>query len=171
MATAAALVLAVSGWWPGVTMVRAQSESRFVPWDPGATPALELRDVAGQPHRLTDYRGQLVLVNFWATWCEFCKDEVASLRTLKTALAGRPLAILLVNYGESPTRVREYARHLSLAAPVLLDPTQDVARAWRVRVVPSSFVIDADGRPRYTVIGTLDWGGEEAVATIRGLVP
>jgi thiol-disulfide isomerase/thioredoxin len=146
-------------------------ESRFIAWKEGATPALELRDLAGRPADLADYRGQVVLLNFWATWCEFCKDEVASMKKLQEQLAGHPLAILAVNFGESTSRVREYARQLAATARVLLDADRDSARAWRVRVIPSSFLIDADGRVRYSVIGNLDWSAEESVRTVRALLP
>jgi peroxiredoxin len=146
-------------------------ESRFVPWAAAATPALELRDVSGGPQSLADYRGRVVLVNFWATWCEYCKDELASMKALQEQLAGRPLTVLLVNFGESPGKVREYAQRLTMKVPVLLDPGQEVARAWRVRVIPSSFVVDGEGRVRYSVIGNLDWASEEAVRTVRALMP
>ena len=162
-------------WLVGATLGSSGSlgadESRFLPWKGAATPALELQDLSGRPHALADYRGQVVLINFWATWCEFCKDEVASMKKLQDQLAGRPLAILFVNYGESPSKVRAYAAHLSPDARVLRDPDQEAARAWRVRVIPSSFLVDAEGRVRYSVIGNLDWGTEESVRTVRSLLP
>jgi thiol-disulfide isomerase/thioredoxin len=168
----AALALA---WIVGACLLGAADpsaeESRFVPWKGGPTPGLELRDLAGRPHALTDYRGQVVLLNFWATWCEFCKEEVASMRKLQRELAGRPLAILSINFGESPAKVRAYAPHLSASVGVLLDGDQDAARAWRVRVIPSSFLVDAEGRLRYSVIGNLDWASEESVRTVRALLP
>jgi peroxiredoxin len=77
----------------------------------------------------------------------------------------------MVNYGESPSKVRAYAQHLPANVDVLLDPGQDVARAWRVRVIPSSFLIDTDGRIRYSVIGNLDWASEESTSTVRALLP
>jgi thiol-disulfide isomerase/thioredoxin len=123
-------------------------DSRFLPWKAAPMPTLELRDLSGERHALADYRGQVVLINFWATWCEFCKDEVASMRKLQEQLGGLPLAILMVNYGESPSKVRAYMPQFS--ANVLLDLNQDATRAWRVRVIPSSFLVDADGRVRYS---------------------
>ncbi len=93
------------------------------------------------------------------------------MRKLQEQLAGLPLAILTVNYGESPSKVRAYAAQLSADGRVLLDPDQDAARAWRVRVIPSSFVVDAEGRVRYSVIGNLDWGSEESLRTVRALLP
>ncbi len=90
---------------------------------------------------------------------------------LQQQLAGAPLAILWVNYGQSAARVREYVKGLSADVRVLLDPDQDAARAWRVRVIPSSFLVDVEGRVRYSVIGNLDWAGEDAVRTVRALLP
>jgi thiol-disulfide isomerase/thioredoxin len=146
-------------------------EPRLRRWEIASTPTLELRDLSGQLHALRDYRGHVTLVNFWATWCEFCKDEVASMAKLQQQLAGRPFTILLVNYGEARAKVRAYAKQLSPDLQVLLDPDQDAARAWRVRVVPSSFLVDPQGAVRYTVIGNLDWGSEESVRTVRALLP
>jgi len=146
-------------------------EPRLQRWEIASTPALELRDLSGQLHALTDYRGHVTLVNFWATWCEFCKDEVASMAKLQRQLAGRPFTILLVNYGEARGKVSAYAKQLSVDVRVLLDPDQDAARAWRVRVVPSSFLVDPQGTVRYRAIGNLDWGNEESVRTVRALLP
>jgi thiol-disulfide isomerase/thioredoxin len=161
-------LLGVAGaGWPGAGGPAAE-ESRFAPWA-GPAPPLGLRDLSGRSHTLGDYRGQVVLINFWATWCEFCKEEIASMEQLQRRLAGVPLAILWVNYGQSPARVREYVEPLSADVRVLLDPGQEAARAWQVRVIPSSFLVDGQGRARYRVIGHLDWGGEEAVRTVRAL--
>ncbi len=169
-----ALAAVIGAWVVGACLVGAGAsraeESRFIPWKEAPTPALVLRDLSGRPQALADYRGQVVLLNFWATWCEFCKDEVASMKKLQEQLTGKPLAILSINYGESPSRVREYAKHLSANVEVLLDPDQEAARAWRVRVIPSSFLVDGDGRVRYSVIGNLDWASDDAVRRVRGLL-
>jgi len=146
-------------------------EPRFVPWRATPTPPLDLRDVVGRAHALADYRGQVVLINFWATWCDFCKEEIASIEKLRAQLARLPFTVLWVNYGQAAARVRDYAKNLSADVRVLLDPNQDAARAWSVRVIPSSFLIDAEGRVRYSVIGHLDWVSEEAVRTVRVLMP
>ena len=163
------------GWLVGAglpgTDGPAVEELRFVPWTGAPTPPLALRDLSGQSHTLADYRGRVVLLNFWATWCDFCKEEIASIEKLQHQLAGAPLAILWVNYGQSAARVREYVNGLSVDARVLLDPDQDAARAWRVRLIPSSFLVDAEGRVRYSVIGNLDWAGEDAVRMVRALLP
>lgn len=147
---------------------RADS-TRFVPWS-GQTPALTLNDLSGRPHSLADYKGTIVLVNFWATWCEPCRAEMASMQRLQQRLAEKPFVVLLVNHGEARGRVGDFVKREALVLSVLLDPNQDAARAWRVRVLPSSFLVGADGRVRYTVIGEMDWDGKESVETVLTLL-
>jgi cytochrome c biogenesis protein CcmG, thiol:disulfide interchange protein DsbE len=143
---------------------------RFIPWTRADTPVLALRDLSGRTHTLADHRGTVLLINFWATWCEPCREEMPSMRTLRERLAGR-FEILAINYGEAPSRVREFLERERLDFVALLDPNQDAARAWRVRVLPGSFLVDAEGRVRYSVIGEVDWTSEAAVRTVRSLLP
>ena len=144
--------------------------TRFVPWSGSETPALTLNDLSGRPHSLPDYKGTIVLVNFWATWCEPCRAEMVSMQRLQERLAGKPFTVLLVNHGETRARVGDFVKREALPLSVLLDPNQDVSRAWRVRVLPSSFLVGADGRVRYTVIGEMDWASKESVETVLTLL-
>ena len=144
--------------------------TRFVPWKDALTPPLVLNDLAGSPHTLDDYRGRLVLLNFWATWCEPCRDEMASMQKLQAKLSGRPFVVLLVNYGEARARVAEFVKREAIAFPTLLDPNQNAPRAWRVRVLPSSFLIAPDGRVRYSVIGEIDWASAAALEVTQSLL-
>ena len=144
--------------------------TRFVPWKDAPTPPLVLNDLAGSPHTLDDYRGRLVLLNFWATWCEPCRDEMASMQKLQAKLSGRPFVVLLVNYGEARARVANFVKREALGFPILLDPNQNAPWAWRVRVLPSSFLVDADGRVRYGVIGEIDWANVETATIVQELL-
>jgi thiol-disulfide isomerase/thioredoxin len=146
-----------------------EEPSRFVPWT-RETPPLALKDLAGRTVSLDDHRGKVVLVNFWATWCEPCREEMPSLRALQQRLAGQPLEILAVNYGESPSRVKDFLARERVELTALLDPGQQTARAWRVRVLPGSFLVGRDGRVRFSVIGEIDWASEEAVKVVSGLL-
>ena len=149
----------------------AAEPSRFIPWTQSETPKLALKDTAGRPHTLADYRGKVVLVNFWATWCEPCRDEMATMRALRERLAGRPFEILTVNYGESEAKVTTFFKSAGLDFPALLDPNQEAPKAWRVRVLPASFLVGRDGRVRYSVIGEIDWSTDEVMKTVRTLLP
>ena len=126
--------------------------------------------MTGRAHTLADYRGNVILINFWATWCEPCREEMPSMRTLRERLAGQPFDVLAINYGESSTRVGEFLARERLDLTVLLDPNKDAARAWRVRVLPGSFLVGSDGRVRFSVIGEFDWASDEAMKTVRALL-
>jgi peroxiredoxin len=141
------------------------------PWNGGATPPLALQDLDGRPQRLEDYRGKVVLVNFWATWCEPCREEMPSMNKLRASLAARPFAVLAVNLAESEARIRRFMEQVPLEFPVLLDRDSAVARAWRARVLPMSFLVGPDGRIRYTVVGEIDWTGDAARKAILSLLP
>jgi peroxiredoxin len=168
LGAAAALLMVVAG---ATSSRHAFAEtSRFLPWTEAPPAAFVLKDLAGRSTSMADYRGKVVLVSFWATWCEFCREQMLAMRRLREQLAGQPFEIVAVNYGESPGKIREYVRSLSVDFPIILDPSQEGARAWRVRVLPVSFVVGTDGRPRYTVLGEFDWASDEALETIRELL-
>ena len=84
----------------------AAASAQLPSWSGGPTPALRLQDLEGKVHALENYRGKVVLINFWATWCEPCRDEMPSIERLRALLAGRPFAVLAVNLAEPESRVR-----------------------------------------------------------------
>ncbi|MGH7308973.1 MAG: TlpA family protein disulfide reductase [Candidatus Rokuibacteriota bacterium] len=148
----------------------AQGVDRFRPWS-GPTPALELKDLAGDTHTLARYRGRVVLINFWATWCPPCRDEMPSLQELWRRLAGQPFVLLGVNYGEGPNRISGFLRQVPVDFPILRDPRHEAIEAWRVRTLPATFLIGSDGQVRYSVVGELDWAADDVLARVRGLLP
>jgi len=121
-----------------------------------AAPPLELTDTTGAKHRLSDYRGKAVLVNFWATWCEPCREELPSLERLRASLASKPFAVLAVQMGGSPRTARDVAKDLGLRFPVLLDGDSSVTKAWDVSVLPTSFLIAPDGSVATKHVGEVD---------------
>ena len=142
-------------------------------WSGGAasTPPLALQDLDGKPHRLEDYRGKVVLVNFWATWCGPCREEMPSMNKLRASLAGQPFAVLAVNFAESEPRIRRFMDQVPMAFPVLLDRDSATAKAWGARVLPMSFLVGPDGRIRYSVVGEIDWMQERVRKAIAELMP
>jgi thiol-disulfide isomerase/thioredoxin len=111
-----------------------------------------------------------VLVNFWATWCEPCRDEMPSMQRLKEKLAGKPFAVLAVNLDEPESRIRQFLSRMKVDFTVLLDPGKKAARAWDARILPASFVIGPDGEIRYSLVGELDWDQERVVDRLAELL-
>jgi thiol-disulfide isomerase/thioredoxin len=136
-----------------------------------AAPALELADLEGRAHRLADYRGKVVLVNFWATWCAPCREEMPSIERLREALAGRPFVVLAVNVGEGGRVAGDYMKTMPHGFTVLLDRDGSTAKAWGARILPATFVLGPDGAERMRHFGALDWAGAEAQKRIQALLP
>lgn len=141
------------------------------PWTGGPTPSLELRDLDNRVHRLADYRGKVVLINFWATWCGPCRDEMPSIQELKRKLAGRPFVVLAVNLDEPESRIKRFLTEHKIDLTVLLDPERRVSRIWDARILPVSFVVGQDGRIRYSLIGEINWSHDLVVSRIAELLP
>jgi thiol-disulfide isomerase/thioredoxin len=131
---------------------------------------LVLKALDGTVQDLAKYRGKVVLVNFWATWCEPCRDEMPSIVRLKEKFAGQPFEVLAVNLDEPESRVRAFLEKTPLPLTVVLDPGKLVTKAWGVRILPASYVIGRDGRLRYTALGELDWSDARAVKIIDGML-
>jgi thiol-disulfide isomerase/thioredoxin len=148
----------------------AASAQALKPWSGGATPKLELTGLDGAVHRLADYRGKTVLVNFWATWCEPCRAEMPSIERLRRAMEGKPFDVLAVNVGESDRVARDFAEKMPVTFTVLLDRDGSITRTWRARVLPASYLIDPDGVIRYSYYGDLDWSSDAVRARIESLM-
>jgi cytochrome c biogenesis protein CcmG, thiol:disulfide interchange protein DsbE len=134
-------------------------------------PALALPLAGGGEVDLAQHRGQVVLVNFWATWCEPCREEMPSMEALRASMQGRPLVVLAVNVGESARVARGFGDKVSLRFPLLLDRDTKTTKAWGARVLPASFVVGPDGRIRYSCLGAIDWAAAPVKSAIERLMP
>jgi thiol-disulfide isomerase/thioredoxin len=140
--------------------------AELTPADGTVARPLALKTLSGEPHDLAAYRGKVVLVNFWASWCEPCRDEMPSIERLRERLAGEPFEVLAVNVDEPEARVRRFLEKMPLKFTVLLDPGKKVTKAWNARILPASFLIGRDGRVRYLAVGDLDWNEAKVVRTV-----
>ena len=147
---------------------------KFAAWKGGATPSLVLKDTKGKEHDLAAYRGKLVLVNFWATWCEPCVEEMPSLEDLQDRFKGRPFAVLTVNMGESDAKVTQFLQSTLLrddGLTVLYDRFGTAGKAWKARMLPVTFMVGEDGRIRQSLLGAANWTSPEVIKQIEQLMP
>jgi peroxiredoxin len=112
-------------------------------------PDFTLRTVGGPNVRLGEQRGQVVLVNFWATWCGPCREEMPQLNRLYDKYRGAGLVMLGVNVDEDPAKAAEVAQKLGVHFPVLLDSNKQVSSRYELSAMPSTVLIDRDGKVRY----------------------
>jgi thiol-disulfide isomerase/thioredoxin len=152
------------------TFAQAAAAEDFQRWMRGATPPLALADLKGRVHRLADYRGKVVLVNFWATWCAPCRDEMPSIERLRASLAAEPFEVLAVNLAEPLSRIEHFLAQMPLNFPILRDRDTQTAKAWHARMLPATYLVDGAGLIRYVRYGEFDWSSEPARAKVRELL-
>lgn len=142
-----------------------------------ATPAISSRAPDFTLHtadnrnvRLEELRGQVVLVNFWATWCGPCREEMPRLNAMYEKYRKSGVVLLGVNIDDDPNTALATARKLNVAFPVLLDTDKHVSKLYDLSTMPSTVVIDRDGKVRYLHRGYRDGDEAEYEQTIRGLL-
>ena len=139
--------------------------------NPPLLPAnVELNDLNNTRHALFESKGKVVLVNFWASWCPPCLEEMPSLIRLVESMALEDLLVLAVNVNEKRNRVARIASKLGFNFPVLLDHSKSVAKDWNIKVYPSSYLIDKQGFVRFRAIGPVEWDSEESVTQVKRLL-
>lgn len=126
----------------------------FSPVVGNPAPDFTLEDLSGEPVRLADQLGKVVLINFWATWCGPCRLEMPAFQARAERFASQ-LAILAVNFDEPAEQVQEFVDEFGLTFPVLLDPGAKVQELYRVRGYPTTYVVDSEGIIQFVHIGLL----------------
>ncbi len=136
---------------------------------PAAAPDFALKDYAGRDVRLAELRGNVVLVNFWATWCSTCVVEMPSMEKLVSRMHGQPFRLLAVSVDEDwPTVRKFFAKGTPLE--ILLDPARAVPKLYGTDKFPESFLIDKQGTIRSYVVSNRDWSTGDVEACVRGLL-
>jgi thiol-disulfide isomerase/thioredoxin len=141
------------------------------PWPTGRpVPPLDVVDLVGRPWRLEALVGQVVVLNFWATWCEPCRLEMPSLDAMAARRRNEGVVVAAINYKEAPDVIRRFLERAPFKAQILLDPDGDATVSWTPRVFPSTVLIGRSGAPVHVVVGELDWESAEAKALLDPLV-
>ncbi len=134
-----------------------------------AAPVLQLQDLQGKKHDLTDYKGQVVLVQFWATYCGPCRKEMPSMNKMMKKMADVPFKILAVDMGESKEEVQQFVSEVKPEFTILMDEDGKSIGDWRVFAAPSNFIIDPEGNIRYTLFGGVEWDSDELIEKLKAV--
>jgi len=124
---------------------------------PFPAPEFSLKGEGGKQYRLSDFRGQVVLLNFWATWCPPCRREMPSMERAWKILKDKGVVILAINVGEDEDKVFEFTGQYPVSFPLPLDLDASVVRQYRVTGLPTTYIINPKGLITHRTMGSRDW--------------
>jgi len=125
-------------------------------------PDFTLKDLNGSKVRLRDYRGKIVFLNFWATWCPPCREEMPSMDKVYNEFRNKDFVMLAINLQENAGRVKAFKERFRLNFPILLDSDGEVGLDYAVRSIPTSYLVDREGYLIGRALGARNWASEEA---------
>jgi peroxiredoxin len=132
-------------------------------------PGFTLPDTSGRLHRLEDYRGRPVIINFWATWCPPCREEIPSMNRAWKILEQEDIALLAINVGEDEDTIFIFNADYPADFPILMDRTGTIIEQWPVRGLPTTYIVAPDGTLAYRAIGSRQWDDAELLDLVRSL--
>lgn len=132
---------------------------------------ISLTSASGRHFHIDDYKGKVSVINFWATWCHPCREEIPSLNRLRKKMHGKPFQLISINYAENAGTVKSFLKRFKVDYPVLLDMNGKVSAKWNVIAYPSTFVIGSDGRIHYGVNAAIDWDSTHVTRLLDSLMP
>lgn len=157
----AALACTLSIAFGAALPARRATAAELQRWTGGRQPAFTLPNTNGTDVALDSAQGPIVLVHFFATWCEPCREELPALNRLVAHADGK-VTVLAISVAEVDVRVRRFIESMPVEFAVLLDRDRAVAKAWNVSTLPTTFVLDADLRPRLVVESDFAWDSVDA---------
>ena len=128
-----------------------------------------LKDIDGKEYRLSQYRGKVVVVNFWATWCPPCREEMPSMERAYEKLKKSGILILAINIGEDEDAIFKFTADYPVSFPLLMDQDSRVINQWPVTALPTTYVVDPEGRIVYRAIGSREWDNEALLKKLEAL--
>ena len=133
-------------------------------------PDFVLQDLSGKSWKLSGQKGKVVFLNYWATWCKPCRDEMPAMVSLDQAMADKPFQMLTIVFNDDHKMSDNFARRLGATFPVLSNPSPELNEAYMTTGAPETFIMDVDGILRHKFIGPHDWNSWEKKNLILGLV-
>jgi thiol-disulfide isomerase/thioredoxin len=139
-----------------------------IPQTPQA-PAFDLMGPDGERYRLEDMVGKPIIVNFWATWCPPCRAEMPSMQRAWEDLADEDILLIGINVGEDEGTVNDFLERVPVSFPLPLDKDSKVTQSWPLRGLPTTFIVDPDGRLVYKAAGEREWDDPALLDQVRAL--
>ncbi len=130
-------------------------------------PDFAYSDSTGKIWKLSELKGKVVFINFWATWCTTCKGEMPQKALINKKMEGKPFQMLGILFRDDPSNLPEYFRNNRVTAPTLISPGNEAGKLFGITGVPETFIIDKDGILRERLVGPQKWDSEESVALIE----
>lgn len=167
--TLAVALLALSG--PGMAPAgTAVGDQTLTPIpDRPAAPEFDLKDPDDQSQRLADYRGKPIILNFWATWCPPCREEMPSMQRAYDAVSSDGISLIAINVGEDAETIEQFLASYPVEFPLPMDLDSRVVQSYPVKGLPTTFVIDAEGRLAYVATGGREWDDPKILDQVRAL--
>ena len=151
--------------------IKKEEAPQEAPKEGFLAPQFALNDLSGNLVRLGDFKGKVVLLNFWASWCAPCRREIPSLERLYEMRKDRGFEIVAVNSERaSASQIASFADANRMSFPILLNPQGDVSGNYWVRAIPTSFLLDKKGVIRWKIVGGREWDGPDVLTTIDQLL-
>ena len=136
-----------------------------------SAPGFVAERLEGGKADLRDFKGKVVLLNFWATWCMPCRKEMPSMEALRQKYSQQDLLVVAISIDEgAKSRVASYVKSLQLGFPILLDPEGEVSDLYKVSGLPASYLIDRNGKLISRIVGSEDWASAEAFKLVDTLL-
>lgn len=130
-------------------------------------PDFELYDADGKLWKMSDQRGKVVFLNFWATWCTVCKAEMPLKESLYEKMQGKPFQMFGILYRDNPRNLKAYFQKHKISSPTLINMDDAVSKAFGITGVPETFIIDKEGIVREKIVGPGEWDNPEIIALIE----
>jgi len=131
---------------------------------------INLKDMNGNNISLSDFKGKIVFLNFWTTWCPTCRIEMPSMEKLHQKLKNEDFAMVTINLQESASQVKAFFKEFKLTFTALLDSTGEVGASFGIRAIPTTYIIDKTGRIIGLVSGPREWDSKAAIALFENLM-
>lgn len=138
--------------------------------EPQTIPPIEFTSLAGKKVTLADYAGKYVFLNFWATWCPPCREEMPSIQRMSDALSGPDFGVLAVSVGEDRDTVSSFLKKTPFTFPIVLDPHGENSMMFVGRGIPTTYILDRQGRAIAGTVGGRAWDTSESLETFKSMI-